>query len=197
MTHVAIMAWDGSNRVTKYQDFETEAMALAHVAGNVERFPNAFVGEAPAGDAADWMVSNGALISSPPLAGLKARKSAAIDKAFQAKINAGFMHGGHIYQLGPDKFGRWAMDNITAKGAEAGIILANTPGAEPWPADFVFVDAANASVPLDAEAMLAMAQAASAYVTALRLNYRALKTANAVAADVAAVAAVNENTGWP
>jgi hypothetical protein len=53
---LAVMGYDGSNRVTKYQSHDTEAMADTHVAAFIGQFPNAFVAENPGGGSGDWLV---------------------------------------------------------------------------------------------------------------------------------------------
>jgi hypothetical protein len=47
---------DGDNRVAKYQDFDTEAAAVEHVARVAEVYPQAFVVADPGGPCRDWRV---------------------------------------------------------------------------------------------------------------------------------------------
>lgn len=54
MTHVAIMQVSGQE-CAKYQKFESEALALAHVAEHSGSFPDAFVAPTPAFPMARWV----------------------------------------------------------------------------------------------------------------------------------------------
>ena len=56
MTHLAIVAWGATNRVTKYQNYPTEAEAVAHVARVLVDFPSAFTAPDPGGGPRDWLV---------------------------------------------------------------------------------------------------------------------------------------------
>ena len=56
MIFLAIVAWDGANRVAKYQDYPTEAEAVAHVARVATNFPDAFVAPHPGAGPRDWLV---------------------------------------------------------------------------------------------------------------------------------------------
>ena len=56
MLYLAIVAWNGSNRLTKYQDFITEADAAAHVVRVFDNFPDAFVAPHPGGFLEDWLI---------------------------------------------------------------------------------------------------------------------------------------------
>lgn len=66
MTHLAIVAWDQAGRVIKYQDYDSQAGAEAHVARVAERWPGAFVAAHPGGGFMDWRVVDGALVLDPP-----------------------------------------------------------------------------------------------------------------------------------
>ena len=57
MTHLAIVAWDGANRVIKYQDYPTAEEATAHVARVLATFPDAFSTVSPGGGPRDWLVN--------------------------------------------------------------------------------------------------------------------------------------------
>ncbi len=56
MTYLAIVAWTGGNRVSKYQDYPTEAEASAHVSRVLTNFPDAFVSPHPGAGFRDWLV---------------------------------------------------------------------------------------------------------------------------------------------
>ena len=53
---LAIMDWDGGNRVAKYQDFDVEAEALAHVTAHLSKYHNAFVIAKPNDSFTSWLV---------------------------------------------------------------------------------------------------------------------------------------------
>lgn len=57
MKFVAVMKTEPDGRVAKYQDFDTEADALAHVDKFKDRFPGAFVTQDRAENILDWKVS--------------------------------------------------------------------------------------------------------------------------------------------
>jgi len=60
---LAIMSWDGENRITKYLPFPTEAEADAHIAAHVGQYPNAFsavVPTTPEGKLRDYVVDEAA-----------------------------------------------------------------------------------------------------------------------------------------
>lgn len=56
MTYLAIVAWNGNNRLTKYQDYKTQAEAEAHTLRVSTRFPSAFVALHPGGGSSDWLI---------------------------------------------------------------------------------------------------------------------------------------------
>ena len=56
MTFLAIVAWTGANRIAKYQDYPTDAEAIAHVARVLGNFPDAFVAPDPGGSFSDWLI---------------------------------------------------------------------------------------------------------------------------------------------
>jgi hypothetical protein len=128
------------------------------------------------------------------LAEVKAECSAAVDAIYLAKIGAGVAYNGAVYQIGPDKSGRWGTDNIADMAARANLAI---DGKATWPTGFAFIADDNTPVPMTAEQMLAFATAAQDYFIALRIVARAKKTAIANAPDGAAVYALDLETGWP
>ncbi len=56
MTFLAIVAWTGDNRVSKFQDYEMEADATTHVDRVKNDFPDAFAAPHPGGSPRDWLV---------------------------------------------------------------------------------------------------------------------------------------------
>ena len=56
MSFVAIMSATPDNRVAKFQNFQTEAEADAHVALFADRFPDAFVVSEPAEPDGHWLI---------------------------------------------------------------------------------------------------------------------------------------------
>lgn len=56
MQYLAIVAWTATFRLAKYQDYETEAEAVAHVARVVDKFPDAFVVPHPGGGPSKWLI---------------------------------------------------------------------------------------------------------------------------------------------
>ncbi len=65
---IAVVAWTAENRISKYQDFATQAEAQAHVAKVRDQFPLAFVAAAPGDAFADWLIDPAAkTLSLDPL----------------------------------------------------------------------------------------------------------------------------------
>lgn len=54
--YIAIVDYDLDNRVTKYQDYETQAEADDHVARVLGKFPKAFTAPDPGGGFSSWLV---------------------------------------------------------------------------------------------------------------------------------------------
>lgn len=50
------MNWDSFNRVAKYQDFNTEAEAQAHIVGNQAAYPDAFAVSKPNDEFQSWLI---------------------------------------------------------------------------------------------------------------------------------------------
>lgn len=64
---VAVMAFDGNRRVTKYALFDTKAEADAHVAEYIANYPTAFAANKPGQGVRDWKVNpNGKTLSVDP-----------------------------------------------------------------------------------------------------------------------------------
>jgi len=65
--YIAIVDYDQDNRVTKYQDYKTQAEADAHVARVLGRYPKAFTAPDPGGGFSAWLVDPAAkTISNSP-----------------------------------------------------------------------------------------------------------------------------------
>lgn len=56
MSYIAVVDWDNLNRIEKFQEYETEADALLHVARVIGTFPNAFSILRPNSGQRDWLV---------------------------------------------------------------------------------------------------------------------------------------------
>jgi hypothetical protein len=69
---VAIVAWDGAGRVSKYRDFPLEVEAAAHVAKY-----GGLVAAMPAAPVPDWLVADGALSVSPLFSSAEIQAAAA------------------------------------------------------------------------------------------------------------------------
>ena len=53
---IAIMNWNSSNRVAKFQDFDVEADAVNHVSSHTGEYPEAFVVPTPSDSFMSWLV---------------------------------------------------------------------------------------------------------------------------------------------
>jgi len=77
-----IVALDG-DRVAKYQLFDEQAAAEAHLERVREAAPGAFIAEAPGSDPADWVLRNGTLVVEPDPARVAAQEEVAARDALQ------------------------------------------------------------------------------------------------------------------
>ncbi len=70
MIYLAVVSWDADFRITKYQDYSTEAEAVQHVTRVVANFPDAFVSEDPGGGFRNWKIDPIAkslsVVANPP-----------------------------------------------------------------------------------------------------------------------------------
>lgn len=123
-----------------------------------------------------------------PPGALRAQKLLAVAARYAAALEIGMPYAGHVLQLRESD-----QQNIIAKGALAKFALA---GQGSWPAGFAWIMADNTTLPLDAAAMSAMADAADLQVTAWRFNARAHKDALLALGDAAAIAAYDIESGW-
>jgi hypothetical protein len=140
--------------------------------------------------------------SAQQLAHNQAASLASLGLQYVGLFAAGFNYsvpgdasGLHNYQIDPASIG-----NITAAGSWATSLVALTSVPSPlapWPNNFIWIDSVNVAVPMTAEQCAAFATAAGAYVTALILNNRALKTAISAAPDMATLQAIDITAGWP
>lgn len=62
---VAVVDQTVDGRIAKFSSFNRQADAQAHVDRVADRFPSAFVAEAPEGGVPDWKVVDGALVHEP------------------------------------------------------------------------------------------------------------------------------------
>lgn len=125
---------------------------------------------------------------SAAVARIAKREAAAA--AFAAAIAAGVTHAGKTFQIDDASQGR-----IGAEASRAAYAILGVPGIV-WEPGTVFIAMNNEQVPFTAAEFLAMAQAASNRVRAIRLNYRDMKDAIDAAPDVAAVEAIDTGAGW-
>jgi hypothetical protein len=140
-----------------------------------------------------WMSSNDAAVQAIIDSYIGTSDSlAALAAQYAALIAAGRNFDGSAFQIDPA-----SQANISAMGALAAAVLANTPGAAPWPSGFYWLSGSNAQVPMDAPTMYAFAQNVAAYVSALVLTNAALKAAINAATTQAALNAISLTTGWP
>lgn len=136
-----------------------------------------------------WRWTGAAFEPTPvPIAERRAAAVAAIERAFAARIAAGFNHGGVNYQIDPQSQG-----NITTYGTRASAVLAGVAGAA-WPEAFTWIRTDNARQQFTAAQFYAFSQAAQDYVTALYYVRRAIKDAVAVSGNPEAVV---EAASWP
>ena len=119
-------------------------------------------------------------------------KLAALATHYASVIAAGRAYNGTTFQIDAA-----SQAGISAMGALAASLLANTPGAAAWPAGFYWIAADNSHVAMDAAGMYAFAQNVAAYVSALVLTNAALKGQIAAATTQAALDAIDVTSGWP
>lgn len=63
--YAAIVSWDGSGRVSKFQPYDNLTDAEAHAAKVAENFPGAFAAAVPGTNVIGWRVVNGAVVDDP------------------------------------------------------------------------------------------------------------------------------------
>lgn len=148
----------------------------------------------PSGEVAVWGGANWLLADAVQEA--RADQLGCLAGIVGSKLGGTVLHNGHVYQLGPDRYGTQAVFNIMSKALEADLVLSGRlPG--PWPVDFAWIDATNARVPLDAEGMIGLGARASSYVTAVRMQGDAFRSAILTAETIEAVQAIDLTAGWP
>lgn len=191
MSYIAVMNWDGSNRVTKVSpEFATlaEAQALAAQGGTLPGTNGAaYAVLHPGGGSTDWLCDPAAktLIISSLLAPVKAKKIDDVKALFAVKVSAGKLHNAKTYQLDAA-----ARENFLGVAAMFGMSALNPHGG-------TWRDLDNTEVPLNDVEMRALLAAVFVYLRDLR---RALTThiaAIRALATVADVNAYNINAGWP
>lgn len=127
-----------------------------------------------------------------PLVALKVSTLSALSAVATSKINKGCIFNGVTYQVDPA-----SVVNINAMGALAIGVLSGAPGAAPWPTGFCWIAADNSMVPMSAAVVYAFSQTAASYMSGVVFHARSLKNAVASAPDVATLAAIDINSGWP
>jgi hypothetical protein len=139
-------------------------------------------------DAAVQSIIDGYDTSAERLAFHKDRRREELDAAFVAKIDAGLLYQNVVFQIDDS-----SRANIAAMATFA-ISAINLGGA--WPEGFYWIAADNSHIAMAAQEMLAFAQSAGTYVSALVLARRALKDAVAAAATVEEVEAIDLVNSW-
>ncbi len=122
-------------------------------------------------------------IAPQTLATLQSARKSAAQEAFAARIALGMPWGDAAVQI----------DDASQGRISAAVLMAQYG----LPDGFTWRMADNSAVAMDATSLLAMARAAGAYVTALRMRYWQIVDAIAAAADAEAIAAVDVDAGWP
>ncbi len=107
------------------------------------------------------------------------------DLAANLATRTTFPHAGHTWQGDTDS----AADITTA--------ALRATQADTWPENFVWINAANTHVPMQAADMITLAQALAAWRNARRIHARTLKDAITEATTAQAIAAIDVTTGWP
>jgi hypothetical protein len=92
---------------------------------------------------------------------------------------------------------RDSQSTMTTMAAWAANVLNAVPGAVAWPSPFAWRDANNQMVPMTAAQCFAFTQNVGVYVAGAFGVYAVKYAQIAGAADVAAVAAIDVNAGWP
>ncbi|HUN49984.1 MAG TPA: DUF4376 domain-containing protein [Candidatus Sulfotelmatobacter sp.] len=119
-------------------------------------------------------------------------KLAALAAQYAALYTAGRNYAGKNYQIDAASQG-----SISAMGALAAAVLANTPGAAAWPTGFYWIASDNSHVAMAAADMYAFAQNVAAYVSTLVLTNAALKAAISACTTQAELDAIDVTPGWP
>ena len=119
MSFVAIMSATPDNRVAKFQNFQTETEADAHVALFADRFPDAFVVSEPAEPDGHWLIDMALktlTIDPPPPPDFAAIDQATVDRLL---LESGVMRAFALmmFELGKaGKTGNWAFfDDVIDK----------------------------------------------------------------------------------
>lgn len=184
MQYYAIMAWDESNRVTKYAVFAEHETAEAHITAFSESYPLAFIFAADVDRIDDVLVdaaTQTATISPAPVVYTAADVNAEKDR----RINQGFMFDGMLFQSRSDD-----RENIAgAKSAASDALAAGAqPGNYAWqqlldstlPDTFAWIAADNTIVPMDAQTVVRFGHAALAHKQSLIFAARNLKNMNPI-----------------
>lgn len=135
-------------------------------------------------------------IDDRDLADAQAMASSRLSSHYNSLISAGravTVEGTQkIYQI--DDYSRGNMD---AAGTLAAQVLANTPGANPWPTGFYWIASDNSTQAMTASDCFAFVQNVAAYYTALVLTNRLIKNAIAACASPGACDLIDVTAGWP
>lgn len=131
----------------------------------------------------------------PTLAEVQAAKKAAVDALLLQKVEGGFVYAplSATFDMGPDRYGRWAVDNVTAIAAG----IANGQGLPASVTSPGYWDAANAPHPFTSAEFITFATAMRDHFAALLATARGLKDQVAAATTTAAVDAIDVTAGWP
>ena len=97
------------------------------------------------------------------------------------------MHGGTVRYAGRD----WQVDHRSQRAILFSLLQ------DPWPEEFVWIDAANNEVPMAADDMRGLARAVCNRVSTRRLFARRLKNTIDSAETLEAVNAIDIASGWP
>ena len=119
-------------------------------------------------------------------------KLASLAAQYDGLIAAGRNFDGKTFQIDAA-----SQASISAMGALAASVLANTPGAAAWPAGFYWIATDNSHVPMDAMTMYGFAQNVAGYVSTLVLTNAALKAAIGACTTQAQLDAIDVTAGWP
>ncbi len=115
----------------------------------------------------------------------EARRLKQAELAEELARHTTFRHAGRLWQGDPE-----SAADITTAALRAG-------QAGNWPKDHVWIDAANARIPMTAADITALAAALAAWRTARRLRARALKDAILATRTAEQINAIDVTVGWP
>ncbi len=179
---------DASGNIVRKEEFDGEAPALAAAKGLrwVPAVPPAYDPATQRAPRAVLPVQGGAVsytVDAIPIEELRAAKLAKLAAIRYARETAGISVAGA--QIRTDRESQYTL---------AGALLAIQQGLVPGPIDW---KAASGWVQVSSAQLAAIAQAVASHVQACFSRERALAEQLAAAADIAAVNAIDLETGWP